>query len=43
MNKEIIHVYCVPGMAASVSIFEFIQLPEHYKIHTIPWEIPNQG
>ena len=42
MDKEIIHVYCVPGMAAHVSIFEFIQLPEHYKIHTIPWEIPKQ-
>ena len=40
MNKEIIHVYCVPGMAADVSIFEFLRLPEHYQIHTIPWEIP---
>jgi len=40
MSKEIIHVYCVPGMAANVSIFEFIKLPDNYKIHTIAWEIP---
>lgn len=43
MNKEIIHIYCVPGMAANVSIFEFLQLPENFVIHTIPWEIPHQG
>ena len=43
MNKETIHIYCVPGMAASVNIFEFIALPEYYKIHTIPWEIPKQA
>ena len=40
MTKEKIHVYCFPGMAADVSIFEFLKLPEHYQIHTIPWEIP---
>ena len=33
----------MPGMAANVSIFEFIQLPVHYRIHTIPWEIPSKG
>ena len=26
--KEVTHVYFVPGMAADVSIFEFIKLPE---------------
>ena len=40
MTKEKIHMYCFPGMAADVSIFEFLKLPEHYQIHTIPWEIP---
>ncbi|RZS93478.1 alpha/beta hydrolase [Aquimarina brevivitae] len=35
------HVYFVPGMAADVSIFEYIQLPEdRYTMHTIPWKIP---
>ena len=43
MSKEVIHIYCVPGMAANVSIFEFLKLPEHYQIHTIPWEIPIQA
>lgn len=42
MSKEIIHIYCVPGMAANVSIFEFINLPEQFQIHTIPWVIPYQ-
>ena len=40
MNNEIINVYCVPGMAANVSIFEFLKLPSNYKIHTIAWRIP---
>ncbi len=40
MSNEIINVYCVPGMAANVSIFEFLKLPSNYKIYTIAWEIP---
>ncbi len=41
--KEVNHVYFVPGMAADVSIFEFINLPkERYKTHTIPWKIPEK-
>lgn len=43
MNKETIHVYCVPGMAADVTIFEFLRLPNHYLLHMIPWEIPFQS
>ncbi|MDH7447222.1 alpha/beta fold hydrolase [Aquimarina sp. 2201CG14-23] len=41
--EEVTHIYFVPGMAADVSIFEFIDLPEEkYKIHLIPWKIPEK-
>ncbi|WP_108803788.1 MULTISPECIES: alpha/beta hydrolase [unclassified Aquimarina] len=42
--KEVTHVYFVPGMAADVSIFEYINLPEEkYKTYTIPWKIPKKN
>ncbi|WP_378172230.1 alpha/beta hydrolase [Aquimarina sp. SS2-1] len=42
--KQVRHVYFVPGMAADVSIFDFIQLPEDlYKKYTIPWKIPKKN
>lgn len=42
--KEVTHVYFVPGMAADVSIFEFIELPEtSYQTHTLPWKIPDKN
>lgn len=41
--EEVTHVYFVPGMAADVSIFEFIELPKDiYKTHTIAWKIPGK-
>lgn len=40
MPKEVIHVYCVPGLAADVNIFEFIRLPEEFVLHMIPWKMP---
>ncbi|MCX2762946.1 alpha/beta hydrolase [Aquimarina muelleri] len=41
MSQEVSHVYFVPGMAADISIFEFIKLPkEEYIIHTLSWKIP---
>lgn len=41
MNQELIHVYFMPGMAASPAIFEFIKLPEEqFKIHWLEWKIP---
>lgn len=41
MSQEVSHVYFVPGMAADISIFEFIKLPkEEYITHTLPWKIP---
>ncbi len=39
MNK--IHVYFMPGMAASSSIFENIKLPEElFVIHLLEWALP---
>lgn len=41
MHKDIIHVYLMPGMAASPKIFEHIKLPEdQFKIHLLEWIIP---
>lgn len=41
MQKEKLHVYFVPGLAASTSIFEYIKLPESkFEIHLLPWLIP---
>ncbi len=35
------HVYCIPGLAASTAIFEYIQLPPaQFQLHFIPWELP---
>ena len=37
----LIHVYLMPGMAASPKIFEFIELPiERYEIHWLEWQLP---
>lgn len=39
MNK--IPVYFVPGMAADISIFEKIELPEaNFEVFFIPWKLP---
>ncbi|MEN3324364.1 alpha/beta hydrolase [Mariniflexile soesokkakense] len=41
MSEEIIHVYLMPGMAASSKIFEYIKLPENqFKIHYLEWILP---
>jgi hypothetical protein len=38
-----IHVYFMPGMAASSKIFERIQLPNDiFEMHLLEWVIPNQ-
>jgi len=43
MQQEVSHVYFVPGLAADVSIFENIKLPEdQFKTYTIPWKIPEK-
>jgi len=41
MEKKIIHIYLMPGMAASPKIFEYISLPEtQFEIHFLEWIIP---
>jgi pimeloyl-ACP methyl ester carboxylesterase len=41
METNKIHIYFVPGLAASSQIFEFIQLPkEKFELHFIEWLIP---
>ena len=38
---EKIHVYFMPGLAASSLIFEKIELPEDtFEIHLLDWELP---
>ena len=34
------HLYFVPGLAADISIFEFLQFPEEYELHYLEWLIP---
>ena len=39
MEKD--HIYFVPGLAASSSIFEYIQVPsEKFEIHYLDWLVP---
>ena len=37
---KIVNLYCMPGMAASPKIFEFISLPKSIKIHLLSWIPP---
>ncbi len=44
MDKDLIHVYLMPGMAANPIIFEHIKLPqERFKVHWLEWLIPNKN
>ncbi|MGE5942764.1 MAG: alpha/beta hydrolase [Flavobacteriales bacterium] len=41
MNQDIIHIYFMPGMAASPKIFEYIKLPENqFQVHYLEWLLP---
>lgn len=41
MNSEKIHIYFVPGLAASPKIFEFLKFPEEkYELHYLEWLLP---
>ena len=43
MDQELIHVYFVPGLAASKEIFKNINLPDtRFKAHVIDWVIPER-
>ena len=44
MPASKIHVYFMPGLAASSKIFEFIELPGHsFEMHYLEWFIPDRG
>jgi len=44
MEKDITHVYFMPGMAANPSIFEYINLPEdRFNMHFLEWKIPKKN
>ena len=41
MQEEKLHLYFVPGLAASIAIFEYLNLPkDKFEIHLLPWLIP---
>jgi hypothetical protein len=41
VKEAVIHVYCMPGLAANPSIFEMIRLPEQrFQIHWLDWLLP---
>ncbi len=43
MKQEVNYIYFVPGLAADVSIFEYVKLPEDkYVCKTLPWKIPQK-
>jgi len=43
MKQDVIHVYFIPGLAAAVSIFEYIALPkDQFCTHRIPWKMPKK-
>ena len=44
MPTSRIHVYLMPGLAASSKIFEFIELPsETFEMHYLEWFLPDRG
>lgn len=44
MSKEnLIHIYCMPGMAASPKIFEFVDFPDPFVIHRLSWIKPDEN
>lgn len=38
-----LHLYCMPGMAASPKIFEHISLPSSIELHYLSWIQPNEN
>lgn len=44
MNTAIIHIYFMPGMAANITIFEGIKLPqEKFEVHFLDWIMPKKN
>lgn len=41
MEKQKTHIYCIPGLAASSQIFEYLKLPEdRFEVHFLEWLLP---
>ena len=38
-----IHLYCMPGMAASPKIFEYLKLPDVFELHLLRWMPPKKN
>ncbi len=44
LDKDLVHVYFMPGMAAKPKIFEHIKLPkDKFKIHWLSWKVPKEN
>ena len=44
MTSNLTHVYLMPGMAASPTIFEYIKLPQDkYQVHWLEWQLPEKN
>ncbi len=43
MTSELLHVYCMPGMAANPKIFEYLSLnPAEFELHFLSWMLPEK-
>lgn len=41
METQKTHIYCMPGLAASSQIFEYLKLPEdRFEVHFLEWLLP---
>lgn len=41
METQKTHIYCIPGLAASSQIFEYLKLPEdRFEVHFLEWLLP---
>lgn len=41
METQKTHIYCMPGLAASSQIFEYLKLPEdRFEVHFLDWLLP---
>lgn len=43
MKEQTIHIYAMPGLAASSKIFEFIKFDERFTLHLLDWFMPESN
>jgi len=43
MSPKEKHVYFIPGLAANPRIFDYLQLPSHWKLHYLEWLVPENS